>query len=102
MKRSPLKRSQKPMKRSPLKVKRRGEYQWRKARKAALERSGGRCEGRLPCCTGTAEHVHHVVRRSQGGSNEVGNLLALCFRCHEWVHANPVAAVKKGLLGGRS
>jgi len=102
VRRSPLKRSQKPLKRSPLKVKRRGEYQWRKARRAVLERSGGRCEARLVRCTRAAEHVHHVKRRSQGGGHEVENLLAVCFGCHEWIHANPAEAFEKGLLGGRS
>ena len=100
MKRTPLKRSQKPMKRSPLKVKRRGEYQWRKARKEVLERCGGRCEARLTVCQGSAEHVHHIKRRSQGGTHDPANLMGLCFRCHEWIHRNPAESVKKGLLGG--
>jgi len=27
--------------------------------------------------------VHHIIKRSQGGSDEVGNLITLCLDCHE-------------------
>jgi hypothetical protein len=43
-------------------------------------------------------HVHHRIRRSQCGSNNPQNLITLCFECHCWVHANPYAANKLGLL----
>jgi 5-methylcytosine-specific restriction endonuclease McrA len=32
-------------------------------------------------------HVHHIVFRSQGGSNAPGNLVTLCETCHEALHA---------------
>lgn len=31
-------------------------------------------------------HVHHVVYRSQGGTDEPGNLLTLCRGCHDALH----------------
>lgn len=31
-------------------------------------------------------HVHHIVKRSQGGSDETENLIALCAGCHRNVH----------------
>lgn len=69
-----------------------------KARLVVAERSQGQCEGRTMVCTGVAEAVHHRLRRSQGGKHEPENLLALCTACHNWVHANPLAACEKGLL----
>ena len=47
-----------------------------------------------PCCIwcghpsvgGGGLHLHHVIRRSQGGKNEVNNLVTLCFKCHTELH----------------
>lgn len=35
---------------------------------------------------------HHRTLRSQGGVDEPGNLVCLCGRCHDHVHAHPVSA----------
>ncbi len=74
-------------------------------RTAVGKRSGGQCErvrtlrnGMSFRCTNPAVHVHHRVRRSQGGTNDLSNLVHLCHRCHEWVHANPEAAREEGLM----
>lgn len=32
--------------------------------------------------------VHHVIRRSDGGSNKPSNLISLCHSCHKKVHSN--------------
>jgi len=32
--------------------------------------------------TGKELHVHHVVPRSEGGTNDLSNLVTLCSRCH--------------------
>lgn len=100
---TPLNRGKKPLKRSgPIKPRRRGEGALVKSRKIVSERSGGRCEARIGgVCSGTAECVHHVLRRSQGGGHEPENLLHLCNRCHGWVHANPAEAMEKGWLKKR-
>jgi len=47
-----------------------------------LTRAKGRCE-----CCGAHEHqraleVDHIVPRNQGGSDDLSNLQALCFRCN--------------------
>jgi len=34
-------------------------------------------------------HVHHVIWRRNGGSDTPENLVTLCEKCHEKVHANP-------------
>jgi hypothetical protein len=56
--------------------KRRRTPRWREE---VLARTGGLCAA--PGCTRAAEHVHHVVFRSEGGSDEPSNLVGLC-----WVH----------------
>lgn len=50
------------------------------------------------CGKGGPLHVHHRVRRSQGGRDAAPNLITLCEACHRWVHANPYAARREGLL----
>jgi len=34
-------------------------------------------------CEAQAVDIHHIKFRSQGGSDEVSNLIALCRNCHE-------------------
>ncbi|MBK9181447.1 MAG: HNH endonuclease [Acidimicrobiales bacterium] len=82
---------------------RRGRWQLRKARRAVLDRSGGACEARIAraACTGRADHVHHVLPRSAGGGDTPEGLLAVCRRCHDWIHAHPAWARQVGLLRSR-
>lgn len=49
-------------------------------------------------CVGVAHHAHHMLRRSQGGTDEVGNLLAVCYGCHDWIHTHPAIAKEMGFL----
>jgi hypothetical protein len=52
-----------------------------RVRREALERAGYRCE--VPgCACRTNLHVHHIQRRSQGGSDELGNLAVACASHH--------------------
>ena len=37
-----------------------------------------KCEGRLTA----AEEVHHLLPLANGGTNDAGNLMALCKSCH--------------------
>lgn len=65
-------------------------------RRLVETRCGGRCER-----CGTAGYtVHHRRKRSQGGSWDASNLLALCGSgttgCHGWVEAHPKAAHEQG------
>jgi len=69
-----------------------------RARPALHQRSKGLCEIRLPGCQGQAVHPHHRKRRSQGGSNDLGNLLDCCASCHSWAHANVALSVSLGII----
>jgi hypothetical protein len=74
-----------------------GEFQ--RQRLLVLERCDGRCEvGVIGFCRGAATEVHHRQTRAQGGSNALTNLLAVCGRCHRYIHANPAAAYEHGWL----
>ena len=54
-------------------------------RRAVLRREEGRCA--VPGCRHAAFlHVHHVERRSDGGSHHLANLLALCSLHHDAAH----------------
>src|SRR5262245_3527610 len=66
--------------------------------------SGYRC-GNPRCPVILAVHIlqdHHIVHVSEGGGNQLANLLALCPNCHVLYHANQVSreAIRhwKGLL----
>jgi hypothetical protein len=63
-------------------------------------RSGNRCEliedGLR--CPGRFQHRHHRLPRSQGGGNDLCNLLALCWRHHSYVHQNPALSYERGWL----
>jgi hypothetical protein len=62
---------------------------------ALLERAGYRCE---MCRVLPVDHRHHRLRRSQGGTNDLENLLALCHECHELVHRYPEVAYAMGWM----
>lgn len=89
------------MKRSPLKrrsaKKKANDIEFAAVREVVLERDRG-C--RLPMrhrCIGDL-HVHHITRRSQGGTNDPWNLVALCAWAHLWVHEHPAQATEMGML----
>ncbi|MBL8340684.1 MAG: HNH endonuclease, partial [Rubrivivax sp.] len=50
-------------------------------------------EGLCPCCNQkitktTGWHIHHVVKRSEGGLEQMSNLQLLHPNCHRQHHAN--------------
>ena len=58
--------------------------------------------GKCLLCKKEIEHFHHIVPRSQHGSNTIGNIAGLCRKCHEKVHKDEKAdkslkARKEGL-----
>jgi 5-methylcytosine-specific restriction endonuclease McrA len=59
---------------------------WRRTRAAALERDGHRCRRcGSPATAFDPLHVHHVVPRSEGGTDALSNLVTLCALCHPQV-----------------
>ena len=42
-------------------------------------------------CKAVAVDIHHIDYRSQGGSDEIENLVALCRYCHGKAHAGQLA-----------
>jgi len=56
-----------------------------KIRKAIFKRDGNKC---VKCKSAVkAIHAHHIVPKVFGGSDNEGNLISLCFACHEEWHA---------------
>ena len=50
-------------------------------------------------CNGLAVELHEPLTRARGGSIlDPANTVAICRSCHRWVHDNPEAATKAGLL----
>lgn len=45
--------------------------------------------------------VHHIVFRSQNGSDEEGNLITLCHTCHKALHSGKIDIKLKGKAKGR-
>jgi 5-methylcytosine-specific restriction endonuclease McrA len=60
-----------------------------------IARSNGVCE---LCLSSPAVHPHHRLRRSQGGTNDLENLLAVCSDCHALIHEQPTLSYRNGWL----
>ena len=48
----------------------------------------------IPCeeCGRQAVDIHHKIFRSQGGTDEADNLIALCRDCHDMAHGKKLKA----------
>lgn len=45
-------------------------------------------DGKCLLCGQPIEHYHHIIPKSKGGSNTLGNIAGLCYNCHDTVHKN--------------
>jgi hypothetical protein len=75
----------------------------RRSRPIVHERSGGRCEAKLPgTCLGVATNMHHRKAEGQGGLSLPANLLDLCGSgttgCHGWIEHNRTQSYDWGFL----
>lgn len=58
-------------------------YKWTRIRERVLRRDNGLCQECLRQNRVTqAEHVDHIVRKADGGSDDDANLQSLCGPCH--------------------
>lgn len=54
-------------------------------RKAVYKREGYECA----VCGSTRQlEIHHIIKRSRGGKNDLPNLVCLCHRCHCLLHGD--------------
>ncbi|MCQ6962510.1 HNH endonuclease [Methanolobus chelungpuianus] len=57
---------------------------WQFLRKEAFRRENGHCRY---CLEGGIElHTHHMIHRSEGGSDDLSNLSCICIKCHSILH----------------
>ena len=59
--------------------------------------------GHCLMCKNDIEHYHHIVPRSQGGSDTLDNLAGLCVKCHRKIHTDAnfkekITQKQKGLI----
>ena len=64
---------------------------WAAIRLEVLQRDGWRCRG-VGCGKAGRLEVHHLEPLHKGGSNDAGNLVALCRGCHIAAHRRPETA----------
>jgi hypothetical protein len=79
----------------------------RKAQRAKLyERAENMCEVKMRGCLIHANNAHHRKNASQGGSDELSNLLLACGSgvtgCHGWITEHPGEAKRNGWAMWRS
>lgn len=43
-------------------------------------------DGKCAICGTDYNHIHHIIPKAHGGSDKVGNLVALCYDCHLKAH----------------
>jgi 5-methylcytosine-specific restriction endonuclease McrA len=71
---------------------------WRRVREVVLHRDGHRCRRcGSPATPFDPLHVHHLVPRSEGGSDDVSNLVTLCALCiRRWSASRTRPTRKRG------
>ena len=58
--------------------------------KAVCRQVDLRDRGLCRVCGFPGGHHHHIVFRSQGGTDTVGNLIVVCAWCHDDIHGRKV------------
>lgn len=97
MKRTPLKRGAKGLKRTAMRRTAGTSGRAEPGRKLAAV-----CMAATPVCTGRAEHRHHLAGRGKPGTTAAQALdrltLDVCARCHLYIHANPAESYERGWM----
>ena len=75
-------------------------YGFENTKAMVLNRDNYTCQ----CCKGKHKdsklEVHHIIYRSQGGSDEESNLITLCHTCHKDLHSGKITPNFKGKKKG--
>lgn len=75
-------------------------YGFENTKAMVLNRDNYTCQ----CCKGKHKdsrlEVHHIIFRSQGGSDEASNLITLCHTCHTALHSGKISLNLKGKTKG--
>jgi len=75
-------------------------YSYANTKAYVLARDSYTCQS----CKGKSKdsklEVHHIVFRSQQGSDEESNLITLCKTCHDGLHAGTITLKRKGAKKG--
>lgn len=75
-------------------------YGFENTKAMVLNRDNYTCQ----CCNGKHKdsklEVHHIVFRSQGGSDEASNLITLCHTCHKDLHSGKINIKLSGKVKG--
>ena len=75
-------------------------YGFENTKAMVLNRDNYTCQ----CCKGKHKdsklEVHHIVFRSQGGSDEESNLITLCHTCHKDLHGGKINLKLSGKVKG--
>lgn len=100
---TPLRNGTSRLKRTPFK-RSHGNTTPPSARRALMERSGGRCEAcqvsPLDGCPRDTQHPHHVRAKGPSGKADhaLANLLAVSAKHHRHIHEHPAESYELGLL----
>lgn len=75
-------------------------YGFENTKAMVLNRDNYTCQ----CCKGRRRdsklEVHHIIFRSQGGSDEESNLITLCHTCHKALHSGKISLRLSGKVKG--
>ena len=75
-------------------------YRFENTKAMVLNRDNYTCQ----CCKGKHKdsklEVHHIIFRSQGGSDEESNLITLCHTCHKDLHRGIIQPKLRGKAKG--
>ena len=75
-------------------------YRFENTKAMVLNRDNYTCQ----CCKGKHKdsklEVHHIIFRSQGGSDEESNLITLCHTCHKDLHRGTIQPKLRGKAKG--
>ncbi|MBR0648650.1 DEAD/DEAH box helicase [Roseomonas terrae] len=71
---------------------------WEIARQTVLRRDGHRCVQCGGDLKADGAHVHHLLPRASGGTDEPANVISLCPMCHAAVHPHLGVGLARRLL----